>query len=68
MATIDIVKLCRDAGNDLKADLGGADLDDSMAYEIAGCLLDDPDTLAAAQKMWPGKSRQILQEIMADRI
>jgi hypothetical protein len=64
----DVIQLCRNAGNDLKADLGGAPLEDSMAYEVAGCLLDDADILKAAKAKWPGKSRQILQEIMADYI
>jgi hypothetical protein len=65
---MDILKLCRDAGRDMRADFGGEDLDDSVAYEVANCLLDDPTVLAAAKKMWPGKSRDILREIMADRI
>ena len=64
---MDIIKMCRDAGNDLKADFGG-EVDDSMAYEIANCLLEDPKVLKAAKAKWPGKSRQILQEIMADYI
>jgi len=65
---MDLIKMLKDAGNDMKADMGGEAIDDSMAYEMAGGLLDDPKVLAAAQKMWPGKSKQILQEIMADRI
>ena len=64
---MDIRKLCREAGEDMRADMGG-DVDDSMAYEMANCLLDDPEVLAAAKKQWPGKSRDILQEIMADFI
>jgi hypothetical protein len=64
---MDLLKLCREAGNDMRADMGG-ECDDSMAYEIANCLLEDPKVLAAAKKMFPGKSRSILQEILADRI
>jgi hypothetical protein len=64
---MNLLKTIREAGEDLKADFGG-DLDDSMAYEVANCLLEDPEFLKEAQKMWPGKSRQILQEMVADRV
>ena len=63
---MDILKLCREAGDDMRADMG--ECDDTMAYEMAGCLLEDPKILAAAKKLWPGKCRDILQEMMADRI
>ena len=63
---MDIRKLCREVGNDMRADMG--EVDDTMAYELAGSLLDDPKVLAAAKKQWPGKSKDILQEIMADCI
>lgn len=65
---MDLLKLCREAGNDMRADMGGMDIDDSMAYEMAAGLLEDSKVLAAAKKMFPGKSKQILQEILADRI
>ena len=64
---MDIRKLLRECGEDMAADMGGV-VDDSMAYEMAGCLLEDPKVLAAAKKQWPGKSKAILQEIMADYI
>ena len=64
---MDIRKLLRECGEDMAADMGGA-VDDSMAYELAGSLLEDPKVLAAAKKEWPGKSKDILQEIMADFI
>jgi len=64
---MDIRKMLRQAGEELAADMGGV-LDDTMAYEIAGCMLEDPATLKAAKKEWPGKSKAILQEIMADCI
>lgn len=63
---MDIIKMCRQAGDDMRADMG--ECDDSMAYEIANCLLDDPKVLKAAKAKWPGKSKQILQEILADYI
>ena len=63
---MNLLNLLKEAGNDMRADMG--ECDDAMAYEMANGLLDDPKVLKAAQKMWPGKSRDILQEIMADRI
>lgn len=64
---MDLLKLCREAGNDMRADMG-CEIDDTMAYEMANCLLEDPAVLKAAKKMFPGKNRDILQEILADRI
>jgi hypothetical protein len=63
---MDLLKILKDAGDDFRAD--GVEVDDGIAYEVANGLLDDPEVLAAAKKMWPGKTRDILQEIMADRI
>lgn len=65
---MDIRKLCREAGQDFSSDMGGERVDDATAYEIANCLLEDPAVLKAAKKMYPGKSRDILQEILADLI
>ena len=63
---MNLLKTLRECGDDMRADMGG-DIDDTMAYEMAGCLLEDPEIVKAAKKMWPGKSVAILQEIMADR-
>lgn len=38
------------------------------AYEVAGCLLMDPDLMKFCKKQWPGKSEQLLKEIVADYI
>lgn len=64
---MDLLKTLREAGNDMRADMGG-EMDDTMAYEMAGCLLEDTNILKAAKKLWPGKSKEILQEILADRM
>jgi hypothetical protein len=63
---MDLLKMLRECKADAQADFG--EVDDTMAYELANCLLEDPEVLKAAKKMWPGKSRDILQEIIADRI
>lgn len=59
--------MLRDCGKEIAADMGDA-IDDTMAYEIAGSLLEDPAVLTAAMKEWPNKSKDILKEIMADYI
>ena len=60
-----MLKECRaDMQSDGVYDMG----DDSIAYEVAASLLQDPEVLRAAKKMWPGKSKEILQEILADRL
>jgi hypothetical protein len=60
---LNIRKLLRECA----ADMGG-DIDSTMAYEMAGSLLEDPRVLTAAKKEWPGKDKAILQEIMASCI
>ena len=64
---MNIIQELRKAGNDAREDFG-EDLPDEVAYEMANCLLEDKELLKAAQKQWPGKNRQILQEIIADYI
>lgn len=65
---VDLLKLLRECSADMKAD-GIYDMgDDSVAYDMAGCLLEDPDNLAAAKALWPGKDRDLLQEMIADRL
>ena len=66
MAKIDLIKLLKEGGQDMAAD--GMEMNDSVAYELAGGLLEDPEIVKEAQRMWPGKSLQTLQEIMADYI
>ena len=64
---MDLLKMLKECRNDLQAD--GMDMgDDSVAYEIAASLLEDPKVLKAAKAMWPGKSKDILQEMIADRL
>ena len=65
---MDLLKMIRECSADMKADMGGEAIDDSMAYEMAGGLLDDPKVLKAAKAMWPGKSRDLLQEMIMDRL
>lgn len=64
---MDIRKMLRECGQELAADMGCA-IDDTVAYEVAGSLLNDPAVLEAAKKEWPGKSNAVLQEIMANCI
>lgn len=65
---MDLLKMIRECSADMKAD-GIYDMgDDSVAYEMAGCLLEDPKVLKAAKAMWPGKSRDLLQEMIMDRL
>ena len=64
---MDIRKMLRECGKELAADMGGV-VDDTMAYEVAGSLLEDPAVLKAAMKEWPNKSKDILKEIRADYI
>ena len=64
---MDIRKMLRECGQELAADMGCA-IDDTIAYEVAGSLLNDPAVLKAAKQEWPGKSNAILQEIMANYI
>ncbi len=64
---MNILQELRKAGNDAREDFGD-DIPDEVAYELANCLLEDPKILKAAKQMWPGKSRDILQEIVADYI
>ena len=65
---MDLLKTLHECGADARSD-GNYDMcDDSVAYELARCLLEDPEVMKAAQKLWPGKSCETLQEIMADHI
>lgn len=43
----------------------GIEVDDSMAYDMAESLMMDNEFVAAAKRQWPGKSNQILREIVA---
>jgi hypothetical protein len=64
---MNLIQTLREAGNDYRADTG-EDLPDEVAYELAACTLQDPAMLKEAKRLWPGKSKQVLQEIMADYI
>ena len=63
---MNLIKILCECGNEFVAD--GGVMDNSIAYEIAGSLLDDPKVLREAKKLWPNKSKDILQQIMADYI
>ena len=63
---MDILKYLRECRADMIAD--GMEMDDSAAYDMAESLLNDLEFFAAAKKQWPGKSEQILREIVADRL
>ena len=65
---MDLLKMLRECRADAEAD-GVYDMgDDSVAYDMAGSLLEDPAVLKAAKKLWPGKSVDILREIIADHL
>ncbi len=64
---MNLLQTLRAAGEDWRADTG-EDVGDEVAYELAACILQDPKLLKEARAMFPGKSDQILQEILADRI
>ena len=63
---MNLIKMLCECGNEFVAD--GGVMDNSIAYESAGSLLDDPKVLREAKKLWPNKSKDILQQIMADYI
>jgi hypothetical protein len=65
---VDVLKTIRECRADMEAD-GIYDMaDDAIAYDIAASLLEDPEFTKAAKKMWPGKSADLLREIVADRL
>lgn len=63
---MNLLQTLREAGNDARED--GMEMSDEVAYEMAACLMLDPEILKAAKLMWPRKSNAILQEIIADRL
>lgn len=63
---MNLIKMLCECGNEFVAD--GGVMDNSIAYEIAESLLEDPAVLKEAKKLWPNKSKDILKEIMADYI
>jgi hypothetical protein len=62
---MNIIAEIRAAGNEAREEM---ELDAETAYAIAECMLIDPKFLAAAKKQWPGKSEEILKEIVADHL
>lgn len=67
-----VIKICKDAGADCSADNPDMEMADS-AYDIADCLLCDPQIEAATIKNYrkfngTTPSRQIMKEMLADYI
>lgn len=63
---MDVIKRLNECGNEFVA--GGGFIDNAIAFEIAESLLEDPEVLQAAMRLWPNKSKDMLAKIMADYV